>query len=216
MRAYDAMISAMDFNRLGIEIDPHKVGNTAYDPKAMVKLLVYSYSYGVRRSRKIEREANYNLSFLWLTGGLTPDHKTIAEFPGRNKSGLKGVLKQCARICMDLDLISGNTLFVDGTKIKAVVPNIEQASGKEPKEFDKKKFQYDKDKDCYTCPEGMKLVYVGDEPERKRREYRIEEAGICLSCKNFGKCARSKKGGTIKRLHNEELMEKFIKVTKRF
>ncbi|MFH1422246.1 MAG: transposase, partial [Planctomycetota bacterium] len=85
VRAYDAMISAMDFNKLGIEINPNSVGNTAYDPKAMVKLLVDSYSDGVRSSRKIEREANYNLSSLWLTGGLKPDHKTIRE--EKNKSG---------------------------------------------------------------------------------------------------------------------------------
>jgi len=46
----------------------------------MLKLLVYGYSYGVRSSRKLEREVNYNLSFLWLTGGLKSNHKTIADF----------------------------------------------------------------------------------------------------------------------------------------
>jgi hypothetical protein len=28
-------------------------------------------------------------------------------------------LKQCAKICLELGLIDGNTLFVDGTKIRA-------------------------------------------------------------------------------------------------
>jgi len=32
---------------------------------------------------------------------------------------LKKVLRQCARLCVKLDLIEGNTLFVDGTKIRA-------------------------------------------------------------------------------------------------
>jgi len=85
----------------------------------MLKLLVYGYSYGVRSSRKLERETHYNLSFIWLTGGLKPDHKTIAEFRRRNRSALKKVLRQCARLCMELGLIEGNTLFVDGTKIRA-------------------------------------------------------------------------------------------------
>ncbi len=85
----------------------------------MLKLLVYGYSYGVRSSRKLEREANYNLSFIWLTGGLKPDHKTIAEFRRRNKTALHKVLKQSARLCIKLGLIKGNTLFVDGTKIRA-------------------------------------------------------------------------------------------------
>ena len=119
VRAYDVIIDAFDFDGLGIELDSNKVGCPQYDPKVMLKLLVYGYSYGVRSSRKLEREANYNLSFIWLTGGLKPDHKTISEFRRRNKTGLQTVLKQCARLCIRLGLIEGNTLFVDGSKFRA-------------------------------------------------------------------------------------------------
>ena len=119
VRAYDVFVDSLDFTELGIEIEPHKVGCPQYAPKIMLKLLLYGYSYGVRSSRKLEREAHYNLSFIWLTGGLKPDHKTIAEFRRKNKSALKKVLKQCARICIDLGLIEGNTLFVDGSKVRA-------------------------------------------------------------------------------------------------
>jgi len=52
-------------------------------------------------------------------GGLKPDHKTIAEFRRNNKKAIQKVLKQCARMCIKLDLIAGNVLFVDGTKIRA-------------------------------------------------------------------------------------------------
>jgi len=119
VRAYDAFVEALDFNQLGIEIDRHKVGNAEYHPKAMLKLLVYGYSYGTRSSRKLERETYHNLAFIWLMGGLNPDHKTIAEFRRTNKKALQGVLRQCARMCIKLDLIAGNVLFVDGTKIRA-------------------------------------------------------------------------------------------------
>jgi transposase len=119
VRAYDAFVEALDFNALGIEIDPNQVGNSEYDPKAMLKLLVYGYSYGIKSSRKLEREIYHNLSFIWLMGGLKPDHKTIAEFRRKNKEVLKQVLRQCVRVCIKLDLIEGNVLFVDGTKIRA-------------------------------------------------------------------------------------------------
>jgi transposase len=118
VRAYDAFVEALQFEQLGIEIEPTKVGCPQYDPKAMLKLLVYGYSYGIRSSRKLERETHYNLSFIWLCGGLKPDHKTIAEFRRKNKKALREVLKQCARLCLELGLIEGNTLFLDGTKIK--------------------------------------------------------------------------------------------------
>jgi len=119
VRAYDAFIRALDFKRLGITLDPNKVGNSEYHPQAMLKLLVYGYSYGIRSSRKLERATHHNLSFIWLTSGLKPDHKTIAEFRRKNKEALANVLKQCAKICIKLNLIEGNTLFVDGSKIRA-------------------------------------------------------------------------------------------------
>lgn len=119
VRAYDAFVEALDFNKLGIKIDPNKVGNPEYNPKAKLKLLVYGTSYGIRSSRKLERATYHNMSFIWLMGGLKPDHKTIAEFRRTNKKALKKVLKQCAQLCVELDLIAGNVLFVDGTKIRA-------------------------------------------------------------------------------------------------
>src|SRR4030042_2908675 len=119
VRAYDAFVEVLDFSALGVEIDPQQVGNSEYDPKAMMKLLVYGYSYGIKSSRKLERETHHNLSFIWVMGGLKPDHKTIAEFRRNNKGSLKKVLKQCARLCIKLNLIAGNMLFVDGTKIRA-------------------------------------------------------------------------------------------------
>jgi Transposase and inactivated derivatives len=119
VRAYDAFVEALDFPALGIELDSHQVGNSEYDPKAMMKLLIYGYSYGVRSSRKLERETHQNIAFIWLMGDLKPDHKTIAEYRRKNKKALKKVLKQCARVCIHLGLIAGNALFVDGAKVRA-------------------------------------------------------------------------------------------------
>jgi len=119
VRVYDAFVEALDLSKLDIKIELQKEGNPCYDPKAMLKLLIYGYSYGVRSSRKLEREVYNNLSFIWLMGGLKPDHKTIAEFRRKNKEGLKKALRQCVRLCLKLDLIAGNILFVDGSKIRA-------------------------------------------------------------------------------------------------
>ena len=119
VRAYDAFIDALDFEFLDFKLDDKAVGNTAYDPVTMLKVLIYSYSYGWRSSRKIERALHHNLSFIWLAGGLKPDHKTISRFRKDHLQILKRILKQCARICYNLGLIEGNTLFVDGSKFRA-------------------------------------------------------------------------------------------------
>jgi len=119
VRVYDAFINALRPEQLGLPLKDNSVGNASYDPQAMLKILVYGYSYGWRSSRKLERALHHNLSFIWISGGLKPDHKTISEFRRNNKAVLKKTLTQCARMCMKLNLIEGNTLFVDGSKFRA-------------------------------------------------------------------------------------------------
>jgi len=130
VRAYDVLIESLDFSDLEIEINNNKVGNSSYNPKTMLKLLVYAYSYGWRSSRKIERATYHNLSFIWLMGGLKPDHKTIANFRKNNKEALKKVFKQVARLCIKLGLIEGNTIFLDGSKFRGN-SSINQTKSKE-------------------------------------------------------------------------------------
>lgn len=118
VRVYDTFVEALKLEELGIVEHDVKVGNSEYNPRSMIKLLIYGYSYGVRSSRKLEREVYHNLSFIWLMGGLKPDHKTISRFRKNNKDAIKNILKQSVRMCIDLELIEGNTLFVDGSKIR--------------------------------------------------------------------------------------------------
>jgi len=119
VRAYDAFVETLPFDKLGIVIDENQAGANPYWPKAMLKLLIYGYAYGIRSSRKLERACFHNLSFIWLTENIKPDYRTIARFRIDNKDALKNTLRQCARMCLKLGLIEGNTLFIDGTKIKA-------------------------------------------------------------------------------------------------
>jgi len=118
VRAYDAFGEVLDLKALNIPTEPQGSADEYY-PKDLLKLLIYAYSYGHRSSRGIERACYHNLSFQWLMGGLKPDYRTISRFRSKYKEQIKQVLKQCVRICMDLDLIDGNTLFTDGSKFRA-------------------------------------------------------------------------------------------------
>jgi len=377
VRAYDAFVNVLDFQQLGIEIDDRKVGNSPYDPRAMLKLLLFGYSYGVKSSRKLEREVHNNLSFIWLMKGMKPDHKTIAQFRRKNKEGLKKALVLCARLCLNLGLIEGNVLFVDGTKMRAnagksnlhnekwyrqqlekideriqrileeceqidneespcgsfvtmpkelaqarklkesiekalaefsghgeqtrkerkvnrvdpdsvlvkgpqgthcgynmqnvvddknglivhtdvvsesndqkqlavqirgaeadlgreceaasgdagyweiteieklesigrtvIVPSRDQASGKQSGPFEKSRFAYDADSDCYICPEGHRLTFKRLQEKSGQKEYRVEKRRTCRCCPHFGVCTESKRGRTVTRHVLEELKEK--------
>lgn len=134
VRAYDAFVESLNFFDLNIQLINKSPGQAAYNPKSMLKLLLYGYSYGWRSSRKLERAVHSDLSFIWLMGGLKPDHRTIARFRKDNVEVLKKIMIQCAKICINLNLIEGNTLFLDGTKIRAAA-SINQTKTKEKLEL---------------------------------------------------------------------------------
>ncbi|OHB97045.1 MAG: transposase [Planctomycetes bacterium RIFCSPHIGHO2_12_42_15] len=119
VRVYDAFIDSIDLQEMGIIIEPFQAGAPAFEPKAMLKLIVYGYSYGIRSSRKLERACYHNLSFMWLVSGIQPDYRTIAKFRSDNKEAIKQILRQNVKLCIKLGLIEGNTLFVDGSKFRA-------------------------------------------------------------------------------------------------
>jgi len=119
VRVYDAFVENIDFEEMGLPINTGKAGAHEYHPKVMLKLIVYGYSYGIRSSRKLERACCHNVSFMWLVSGVHPDYRTIARFRRENKEAIKKVLKQNVKLCIELDLIEGNTLFIDGSKFRA-------------------------------------------------------------------------------------------------
>lgn len=118
VRVYDAFIDALDFHELGISLVP-KAGAERYEPRRMLKLLVYGPSYGDRSSRMLERACRHNLSYIWLMNGLQPDYRTIIRFRSDHKEAIRKVLKQCVRMCVKMNLVEGNTLFIDGSKLRA-------------------------------------------------------------------------------------------------
>jgi hypothetical protein len=46
----------------------------------LLKIYVHGYLNRLQSSRRLERETQRNVGLMWLTGRLTPDFKTIADF----------------------------------------------------------------------------------------------------------------------------------------
>ncbi len=57
---------------------------------------------------------------MWLTGRLTPDFKTIADFRKDNGPAIRATCRQFVLLCRKLDLFSEALVAVDGSKFKAV------------------------------------------------------------------------------------------------
>ena len=87
---------------------------------------------------------------------------------------------------------------------KVIVPSQKQAHDRPVKEFEKPRFQYDADKDCYACPQGNSLPYSYFCKDKQHKIYQIESPSLCAACPHFGVCTKSKNGRRVSRLVNEE------------
>jgi transposase len=64
----------------------------------------------------LECEAQRNIELMWLTGRLTPDFKTIANFREDNGVGIRNVCRQFVLLCRNLDLFTQQLIAIDGSK----------------------------------------------------------------------------------------------------
>ena len=117
VQAFRDVMDCLDYRDM--ESKCSATGAPPYPPEVMVKILGYAYSKGIRSSRSIECALNVDVRFIWLAGGLKPDHNTLARFRKDNGEELKELFKDSVRVCCESGLVFLNTVSVDGTKIVA-------------------------------------------------------------------------------------------------
>jgi transposase len=94
-------------------------GYPPYDPRLMVRLLVYGYTTGVRSSRAIERRCVDDVGFRYLAAGQVPDFRSIARFRRRHLDALAGLLLQSLRVAQRMGMVAMGRVALDGTKLRA-------------------------------------------------------------------------------------------------
>ena len=81
VRVVDVFVDELDLFKLGFSrVEPAVTGRPSYHPSVLLKLYIYGYLDRIQSSRRLEKEAQRNVELMWLTGRLTPDFKTIANF----------------------------------------------------------------------------------------------------------------------------------------
>ncbi len=94
-------------------------GFPPYDPRLMVKLLVYGYAVGVTSSRKLERATYEDVAVRMLCADQHPDFRSVGRFRVRHLEALAGLLVQSLRLCKQARLVGLGSLALDGTKLRA-------------------------------------------------------------------------------------------------
>lgn len=121
VRLIDSFVEKLDMTSLNFKgIEAKEMGRPSYDPKDLLKVLIYGYFYGARSSRRMERECKVNVEVMWLTGKLTPDHNTLSEFRKKNISCMKPMFREFNKFCMEKNMFSMDYVSIDGSKFRAV------------------------------------------------------------------------------------------------
>jgi transposase len=121
VRFLDAFVAGLELAQLGFtKAVCADTGRPPYAPAVLLKLYLYGYLHRLRSSRRLEAECQRNVELIWLTGKLTPDFKTSADFRRDNLKPLQAVARQFTLLCRQLDLFGGELLAIDGSKFRAV------------------------------------------------------------------------------------------------
>jgi transposase len=112
--------------------------NRPYDPRMMVKVLLYGYATGTFSSRKLAKKLEEDVALRVLGAGNFPAHRTICEFRQRHLQEFQELFVELVRIAREAGMIRLGTVAVDGAKVKANASKRKAMSYKRMKEADQR------------------------------------------------------------------------------
>jgi transposase len=118
-RVVDAVVDSLDISEL--ERGYKGGGASSYEPRAMLKIIVYSYLTNVYSGRQMAKLWNENIVYMWLGGTVIPDFRTINNFRSKRLVGtFDSLFTQVVELLHDEGLVSLKVQYIDGTKIESV------------------------------------------------------------------------------------------------
>src|SRR5215475_837127 len=125
LRLIDRYVS-FAFVREKLRASYSETGRPSIDPEVLLRILLLGYVYGITRERKLLEELRMHLAWRWFTGlGFDqeiPHHSTFSK----NRHGrfqesklFEELFEQIVRQCIEVGLVGGKQLSVDGTFVEA-------------------------------------------------------------------------------------------------
>ncbi|MBI3389968.1 MAG: IS1182 family transposase [Deltaproteobacteria bacterium] len=92
-------------------------GCLAYDPKVLLKIVLYGYSKGIVSSRKLAEACRRNVVFMALSADTRPHFTTIAGFVRELEQAIVSLFRDVLLYCEELGLLGKEHFAVDGCKL---------------------------------------------------------------------------------------------------
>jgi transposase len=112
--------------------------NQPFDPRMMVKVILYGYATGCRSSRKLAKKLEEDVAFRVLAAENFPAHRTICDFRHDHLEELRALFVQVVRLAREAGLVKVGTVAIDGSKVKANASRHKSMSYQEMKKQDKR------------------------------------------------------------------------------
>jgi len=117
VRLLSEAMDRLDWSEL--ESSYSATGCPPYPPKVLTKILVYGLSRGIRSSRVLEDMTSNHRHYIFLSGGLAPDHSRISRFRKDKQAWLRRAFEDTVRVCAEAGHVLLNIGATDGSKIQA-------------------------------------------------------------------------------------------------
>jgi len=113
-----------------------ETGRPSIDPELLLRILLIGYLYGVSSERKLVEELRMHLAWRWFSGlGFDqeiPHHSTFSK----NRHGrfqeskvFEQLFEQIVRQCVEVGLVQGKHLSVDGSFVSTPTPHVSLTIG---------------------------------------------------------------------------------------
>lgn len=94
-----------------------ETGASAYDPRILLKIILFAYSRGITTSRRIAQACEENIIFMALSCDTKPHFTTIADFVSTMDKEITRLFREVLLVCDDLGLIGKEMFAIDGCKL---------------------------------------------------------------------------------------------------
>ncbi len=119
MRLLSQFVEEMDLTDLYSTYS--RIWENQANPRKMLKIVLYSYMNHNYSSRLMETSCKRDINFMYLLEGMSaPDHSTFARFRSLHFALCsERIMPEMTNFFYDIKEISGDAIFIDGTKIEA-------------------------------------------------------------------------------------------------
>jgi transposase len=120
VRMVMALLETLDLARFSEPIRAREgvAGRDATDPRLLVGLWLYACIRGIGSARELARRCEESAAFRWLCGGVTVNHRLLADFRVEHAAALDELFTQVIASLVDKELVSVSRVSQDGVRVR--------------------------------------------------------------------------------------------------